>query len=491
MAGTPIPFPLTALPGARPGEGQGDLVNVYASKVGDEIFHRRVPGLKRFTTVTPSSRIARGQLAVDSYLLQAWTGVVEATTALGVRTALTGSLPGSSPITWARNLRPAGTQVVAVTELGTYLIDPAGLTVSTYPTAAVLADHPNSAANLGAVNSVDFYNGYFIFTRANGVIVASGLQNAGIPDSSYSLAQRSADGAFRALNNGDTVLICGEKTIEVWGDQGTIPFPLARVTVIDTGILAQWCIAGGAGQWERGVFFIAPDYTVRRLQGYEPVIVSNDAVSRDIYSVRDDVDSILTSVHVSNQQSFFTIVHPSFCWELNVGTGAWHRRQSYGSTTWRARFPANFDNRWYAQDQTGDGLVEVTSDAQNEVGDPLAARAESAPLKDFPVSIRVSQVDLDFSVGLGNQLGVDPYETDPVVLVSWSFDGGATYSNPLVRSLGRQGEYKKLVKLHNLGRSSHHGLRLKWEVTDPVPVTFKGAVVPTLNPSRARQVGVV
>jgi hypothetical protein len=482
MPGTPVPFPLSALPGARPGEGQGDLENVYAIKVGDEISHRRVPGLRRFTTPTPSSRTPRGQLVVDNYLLSAWTGVLERTLANGVTDTITGALAGSSRVTMARNIRPSGAQVVVVSEIGTYIVDPFTGTLETYPNAAILADYPNSAANLGQVESVDYYAGYLIFTRRNGTIVASGLQNAGIPNSSYGVAQYAADDLLRVLNNGETVLLFGTSTIEVWQDVGTSPFPLARAAVVDVGLLAKFCVAGGAGQWERGVLFIAADNTVRRLDGYNPVIVSNQAVERDIASAWRSPGDINCSVYVSNGQSFFTIKHPDWCWELNVGTGAWHRRKSQFLTTWRASWPIRFDNHWLAQDAVDDGLVEITHDVYDEVGRRLVCRSESLPLKDFPASLRVPLAQFDFTVGVGS-LGGD---ADPEVMISWSFNGGASWSNPLSRSLGKEGEYGKLISVRNLGRSTHHGLRLRWEISDPVPVTFRGALLPTIAPSRAR-----
>ena len=44
-----LPFPVSAMPGRRPGEGQGDLINVFARKVGNVIRWQRVPGTARFT----------------------------------------------------------------------------------------------------------------------------------------------------------------------------------------------------------------------------------------------------------------------------------------------------------------------------------------------------------------------------------------------------------------------------------------------------------
>ena len=37
MPASPIPWPTNAMPGKRPGEGHGDLINSYAVKRGDAL----------------------------------------------------------------------------------------------------------------------------------------------------------------------------------------------------------------------------------------------------------------------------------------------------------------------------------------------------------------------------------------------------------------------------------------------------------------------
>ena len=130
-----LPFPITALPGRRPGEGQGDLLNVFARKVGNLIRWQRVPGAMRFTPpmfgdVRFSSFAPRGQLPVDQYLLSVWGDKVTRTLANGSQTMLTGTpIPGTGPVTLARNLQ-IPPQVVVVADNKAFAIDIAANTVS-------------------------------------------------------------------------------------------------------------------------------------------------------------------------------------------------------------------------------------------------------------------------------------------------------------------------------------------------------------------------
>ena len=50
---------------------------------------------------------------------------------------------------------------------------------------------------------------------------------------------------------------------------------------------------------------------------------------------------------------------------------------------------------------------------------------------------------------------VEPIETDPVVEISWSDDGGQNYYAPIIRKLGKQAQTRQLVSLIACtGRSS-------------------------------------
>jgi hypothetical protein len=71
---------------------------------------------------------------------------------------------------------------------------------------------------------------------------------------------------------------------------------------------------------------------------------------------------------------------------------------------------------------------------------------------------------------------LDPIETDPVVEISWSDDGGQTYSAPMQRKLGRQSLTRQLVSLIACtGRSTWNARRWRLDIADPVYVGFMAA----------------
>jgi hypothetical protein len=78
------------------------------------------------------------------------------------------------------------------------------------------------------------------------------------------------------------------------------------------------------------------------------------------------------------------------------------------------------------------------------------------------------------------QVGVGALQTaeaveidDPQIILSWSDDGGLTWSNEYAISMGPMGAFKTLVRWRRLGRSRQRVYRVK--VTDPVQVTLYNA----------------
>ena len=517
MPPVPLPFPVSALPGRRPGEGQGDLVNVYARKVGDLIRWQRVPGAIRHTqgngtrTYFPSVPAKpilngpRGQLAVNDTLLSVWGTQVVRTLPDGTETILGGQvLTGTGPVTMAFNLRMPIPDVVLVDNGSVYFVNLTAMTVDPYPDA-----------DITIANSVDYYSGYFVWSRSDGTIYASDLQSTVVDTLSYAKAEAVADRLLRMYASAPVLLACGTESIEIMQDAGSSPYPFQRVTVLPVGLLGTWAIAGGTKIWDRPLCFASNDHTVRQLKGMDPVIVSTDDVTQDIeIEARAGRSELLyAQAYTFGESAVWSLSSPTWTWEYNLSTAGWHRRRSYqpgdeiphDKVPWRALWSVHYNNRRIAQDTLDGGLIEITSDAMSEpeiltarphpgpneplyiaYKAPLVARCDSAPMKAAPAGIRMPAIYLDFTVGFN----VDGVE-EPSVMLSWSHDGGATWANPIVRHLGGEGEFRTLVTLRSTGRSTHQGMRLRWECVDPIPLAFHGAMAPRTTASLPRQVGVV
>jgi hypothetical protein len=104
----------------------------------------------------------------------------------------------------------------------------------------------------------------------------------------------------------------------------------------------------------------------------------------------------------------------------------------------------------------------------------LRLRIESGPVMDFPGGSQVvGRADFYFTTGVGIAGGHDPDQTDPDVEISWSDDGGFTWSNPILRKLGRQSMPKQLISLVACtGRTTWQGRRWRLDVSSGVYASF-------------------
>lgn len=486
MPAVPVPWPTTALPGRRPGEGYGDLINAYALKYGDQLEIRRTPGLRRAIQISDEQRVPRGMFATNNRLYFVFDSTLHYRDSAGNDGVMAGSLAGATaPVTFAVNLRPSdavtypGPNVVMVEGDGAaaWLLDEQTNALAPYPDA-----------DLPFVTSVEYFAGYFFYVSPTNDMYASDLQNPEIPDFSTARAEYSPDPLLRLKMDGSVLLAMGARTIEMWVDVGSSGWPLSRQTTIDTGIIGQWAVAGGSNRWNNGVFFAANDYTVRHLNGTDPRLVSNDDVSQDIWTYRMKPEQIWASCYDFEQQGIVSFTTPDWTWELNLSTNVWHRRDSYGIPHWRGVWATNWQNRWYVQDTKHARVQQIMVNEYAEDGERMRFRAESAPLKQFPQSMRIPTLAIDMTNALGGQNVPSPYQTNPAAMISWSKDGGATWSRPVARSFGRIGRYAQKITVNGLGRSTAAGLRVRCDVVDPVPAVLRSGVALRTRSSGPRAV---
>ena len=142
----------------------------------------------------------------------------------------------------------------------------------------------------------------------------------------------------------------------------------------------------------------------------------------------------------------------------------------------------DFVGKWLVGDTQSTKLQEVTEMAFKEDGAALVMTLESGPVKSFPLRMRLPDAFFDWSVA-ANPLGSDD-EVDPQVQISWSLDGGATWTAPtLQRALGQEGQFNNLIRVNRLGRASHHGVRFRQQVSAGVYATCRGGSL-RAEPSR-------
>lgn len=467
-----IPIPVSSSPGVRPQEGAGRLINVFAEKTEPgaraPVLWKRTAGLRQVLEIASHIHL-RGAILVGSTLIAVFDERAYTVTESGGTFSSTnqGALAGDEPITVAKN--NAGTpNIVAVTENGAF-----NLFTSGAPTNFADADLPQP-------NSVAEINGYLVFTIGDGRIFATGVNNVSVATNSFTTEQ-SFGGLLRGVTFKGEFYAFGRTGIGVYKDIGASPFPLQRQFAIEKGIVGTHAVAGWEDNWIGELIWVADDNNPTRLNGYTPEPIGNDDVVRDIAAAVLAGDGALLEafVHMEGRHAMWSLTYPgNWTWTYNATTKNWHERKSYNRNDCRASSSVHAFNRWLTGDRESGVIFSVDPSFPAEGDDPLVEDIYTGNAANFPARIGIPRADFDFTAAVGVASGLDPIETDPSVLIRWSFDGGYTYGNFVTRKLGKQGQGNKQVTVQRIGLTSGKGVRFHLRVSDRVHVGFMGGEIP-------------
>lgn len=455
-----IPLPLSSSPGARPLESQGRLINAYVEPLegGEGAYvRRRVPGLIEAAPDDEALGPVRGFHFVSNTLLVAQGDKLCKIAADGTRSVL-GDLPGEGPVTIASNNKAPIPDILCVTSAGIYTLTITGAPVSF------------SDPDLPQPNSVSFIDGYFIMTLRDGRVFASGLNATTFSGVDFAKAEAKAGGLYRGVVFGQQLYLMGPNAIEVWYNAANpVGFPFTRASVIPVGLISPAAVAGMEDGFNLALIWVGSDRRVWQLTGgYTPQPIATPDVARALNNAA--ADDIATLIFTAGEHACCAITGPDFTWVYDLSTSYWHERASYKRPNWRASMSARAFDSWFLGDRESAQVHRIDEAAQEESGEPLIFRLRTKPAAAFPNRVRIHRAEFGFVAGQGLVDGREPIETDPVVRIRYSDDGGNTFSQPVERSLGKHGKFDARITVNRLGLTGPFGRVYELEVSDPVYV---------------------
>lgn len=458
-----VPFPAGSAPG-KFAESGGRMINAMAEKLPDgRVARRRVPGIAEIAEIAGFAN-CRGAIEINGVLLAAVTDrLITISKSGGVYTLTTiGNFTGNERVYFARNNQSPTPTIAAVTNSTAYVIDLSS-GASGYPDPDV-----------GSPNSVTSQGAYFVFSYGNARMRASGLNSTSINTLDTAFAESKPDGLLRVVAIGKNLLACGSQTIEIWPNTGNpTGFPFSYLDTIPRGVAGPDAIAGFENEWSNTIIFAGNDGVVYRLNGYSPEPISNASVATDIGKLTESERAALVALVYSHRgHSIWALKSPYWTWCFDLSTGEWFERKSHGRETWRSAASVACFGGWVVGDETTGKFGLIDQDERYEFDDPLRARVVSSTMSGFPVRAIPSRLVLDIMAGVGEATGIDPIGVNPQCSISWSKDGGATFGSPVLREMGRQGQYKKVVAVNRLGMASTKGIQIAVDVSDPVDFTL-------------------
>lgn len=460
-----ILFPISTAPGNRPGEGAGRLINAYAEKLQDgaraQFARRRSPGLTAMAASEYDSMRGMHYYNGNLFIAQA-ERLLYVSLVLGAFVITdVGLLPGTGRVTFARNNKAPIPDILCITENDVYVI-----TTGAPPVSLGDGDLPQPMTGC-------FLAGYFIFPIRDGRFFFSGINDTTISALDFGKAESRPGGIFNAVPYGEMLLVCGPSFLEFWQNAGNAtgsPFSRAA-TYTGVGLASTFAIAG----FEEGfsnIVFVGSDNGVHMLTGgYTPTKISTPDLDRLIEKVSDKT-TIDVTVGVTSGHGWVAITAPTFTWVYETQTGLWHERKSYLMPNWRAVCSASAFGGWVVGDRVTGQVWMLDVNAHKEGLEPLVMSVFSQPASGFPNRVVIPRADFDFIVGQGLVTGDEPIDTDPVVLISWSDNGGADFGVPLQRKLGPLARYGSRVTVNRSGMAGPYGRVWRLDISDPVFVSL-------------------
>lgn len=335
-------------------------------------------------------------------------------------------------------------------------------------------------------NIVIEIDGWFVFAKPNSqIFYTSPLYWNGVTpfDATYfALKDDAHDPIVTMAVQNRLIWLIGTETTEVWYNAGNQFFPFSRLqgTMQQVGSAATFSIARHdtglmwLGSSERG------NNEVYLYNGYSPTIATTPAISYQLnkYSTVADARAY---IYTEEGHTFYVLILPTanVTWVFDLTTREWHQRASFDPATsqfnrQRANCMVNLFNMVIVGDYKTGQIYQQSRSVYTDGNYPLVSvrRAPHMWDKGNRARIRYVRLQLEFKPGSAPQTGT---YTNPQATLTWSDDGGQTFSNEHQAPIGAAGQTKNRVMWRRLGIARDRIFEVR--VSDPVNRDIIGASV--------------
>lgn len=212
------------------------------------------------------------------------------------------------------------------------------------------------------------------------------------------------------------------------------------------------------------------------LDNLKPFVVSTEALHQE-WNRYDTVSDAEAYAYTYQGHTFYVITFPSAnkTWSFDFVTQKWHQLADWDSSLGFTRsnvsaFCYHTDNVPYALTFNSDKIYRIDGDIYDSDGAPLILERTFPTMTAGLMYLTYYAFTLDLSKGIGLTSGQGE---DPQIMLQISRDGGKTWGNEMWMSMGKIGEYSKMVKWTRLGTNRNFTARIR--ISDPVNVALFNA----------------
>lgn len=326
-------------------------------------------------------------------------------------------------------------------------------------------------SNLANPNGAASINNQMIYDEGTGQIFwVSDVGDATTLNGLNYASAESTPGALKIPYGYREVLyLMKDDAIELWWNsgQGNPPFDKIQGAVINVGLGAIYSVADNPDF----MFFFGSDRQVHTLTGSSAAVdtvISPPELNATFQNYETVSDAIGWTMQLEGQW-FYSLTFPSedITWVYPVG-GEWF---TWGSGL-TGRSLANSYAKAFGKHLVGDyasaNIYELDANTYTDNGETIIRTRDTAPIhgglfKLDGKTLEMSRFELFLETGIGLVTGQG---SDPIVMLSYSDDGGRNFSNERMAKVGTAGDFKKRAVWTNLGRFQERILRFR--VSDPI-----------------------
>lgn len=378
-------------------------------------------------------------------------------------------------------IRP-GLDVLSISENGSTIQVVDGTRAFNYTPGTLTFAQVSDTDYPAAASTVTYINSYFMYPwdLTNKFFSSDSNDATSYDPLFYSQADTQSDNVLTTLNFHQQLYVCGERSIEIWQFvPGASNFPWARFpgSSINIGLAGKFA----AKVHKESIYMVGDDLLFYRLEGANPVVLSDPAVAFAWQEYTTTNDVFMFSM-TWGLQEWIVITFPTEnkTWVFDATTGLFHERESLNEAgvslgRWRANCYCKAWNRHLIGDAFDARIGYLDRGTYDEYGNTLLFKVISPIMHADGATITLASLEYILEAGVGLTEGQG---SDPQIMLRWSDDGAQTWSAAApTRSMGSIGEYQRRVRFTELG--SFKNRCFETTISDPVKRVIASVVPKT------------
>lgn len=285
---------------------------------------------------------------------------------------------------------------------------------------------------------------------------------------SFSSAEAKPDKLKMALVDHRELWLFGDRSVEVWGYVGGADSPFERIQGYDfeVGLGAKYSPAS----LDNDIAWVTDNWMIAKGNRGSPVYISTRDIEYQIGKCADKANAIGFS-YIYDGHWLYQLTFPvdQLTLVYDASTQLWHQRTSYpNESRHRANCTAYFASKNLVGDFENGVIYELSPTTYTDNAYAITRVVTSDHIRNEGKRLYFDALEVLFEMGVGLDAGVQGY--DPKAALSWSDDGGRTWSNEHWVTMGKIGEYTMRARWTLMGMSRQRQFRVV--VTDPVKFTI-------------------